>query len=63
LGTEITQSSDKYTLVKENNETKLVIKNINLNDSGDYRCETSKADKVFKLNVYCELLRRTTTIS
>jgi hypothetical protein len=53
--TEIFESSAKYTLVKDENESKLVIKNINLKDSGDYRCLSSKAEKVFNLKLYCEL--------
>lgn len=52
--TEIAQDSLKYKLHAEENASKLLIRKINANDIGAYRCVSDKSDEIFNLKVYCE---------
>jgi hypothetical protein len=55
--TEINKDNFKYKLQTEEDLSKLLIRKINANDIGAYRCVSDKVDIIFNVKIYCELMK------
>lgn len=55
--TEIAQDNLKFQLQNDEHLSKLLIRKVNANDIGAYRCVSEKVDEIFNLKVYCKRLK------
>lgn len=55
-GSQLVNNNFKYDLAESSKESRLIIKNINAFDIGEYSCFVDNGDQKFVLKVYCKFM-------